>query len=57
MTPREMGIEEARSDLGNLVLDVIRGEVIVLTRYGKPVAAIVPLNKIKETETPWRSST
>jgi prevent-host-death family protein len=38
------GVEEARSSLGNLVEQVrVGGEHFVITRYGKPAAAIVPV--------------
>lgn len=43
MSSQEMTVEQARAKLGDLVLDAIRGNETVLTRYGKRVARIVPL--------------
>jgi prevent-host-death family protein len=37
-------IEQARAKLGDLVIAAIRGETTVITRYGKPAAALVPID-------------
>ena len=42
--PRSIGIEEARAKLGDLVdLARISGTTTLITRHGRPVAAITPL--------------
>ncbi|MFH8343115.1 type II toxin-antitoxin system Phd/YefM family antitoxin [Streptomyces sp. AM6-12] len=44
MSEREIGIEDARKILGDLVDEVrYTGAVVTLTRYGKPVARICPV--------------
>lgn len=43
MTNREMGIEEARKSLGDLVLDAQRDGIATrITRKGKPAAILMP---------------
>jgi prevent-host-death family protein len=39
---REVGAFEAKNTLGSLLDRVERGEQIVITRHGKPVARLVP---------------
>ena len=39
----EIGAFEAKNSLGSLLDRVERGEEIVITRHGKPVARLVPL--------------
>jgi prevent-host-death family protein len=39
---REVGAFEAKNTLGTLLDRVERGEEIVMTRHGKPVARLVP---------------
>jgi prevent-host-death family protein len=39
---REVGAFEAKNKLGTLLDRVERGEEIVITRHGKPVARLVP---------------
>lgn len=39
---REVGAFEAKNTLGSLLDRVERGEEIVITRHGKPVARLVP---------------
>ncbi len=41
-TAREVGAFEAKNTLGTLLDRVERGEEIVITRHGKPVARLVP---------------
>jgi antitoxin (DNA-binding transcriptional repressor) of toxin-antitoxin stability system len=55
VSEKEIGVEEARKTLGNLVDDAaIEGAVTYLTRRGRRYAAIVPLDRIKETAMPAR---
>jgi prevent-host-death family protein len=41
---QEVGAFEARNRLGALLDRVARGEEIVITRHGRPVAKLVPLD-------------
>lgn len=41
--PREKGAEEARNQLPQLLEDAAGGRATVITRRGRPVAALVPL--------------
>ncbi|MHB8218247.1 MAG: type II toxin-antitoxin system Phd/YefM family antitoxin [Candidatus Sulfotelmatobacter sp.] len=41
-TSREVGAFEAKNTLGSLLDRVERGEEIVITRHGRPVARLVP---------------
>ena len=44
MDPESIGIEEARSALGDIVERVrLAGEHFVITRYGTPAAVLVPV--------------
>lgn len=46
MSTNEIGIEEGRKRFGDLVIAAEqRGEITIVTRYGKPAAAIVPITK------------
>lgn len=40
----EIGLTEARERLTEILDRVLRGEQLVVTRYGSPVAAIVPVS-------------
>jgi prevent-host-death family protein len=42
-----MSVTEAKAVLSLLVEDAIRGEETIITKYGKPVAKIVPIEKPK----------
>ncbi|MEV5348925.1 type II toxin-antitoxin system Phd/YefM family antitoxin [Streptomyces achromogenes] len=51
MRKKHVGIEEARKILGDLVDEVrYTGVIIVLTRYGKPVAQILPAESPEREE-------
>lgn len=53
MSDRETGVEEARKVLGKLVDNAaLDGMVTYLTRRGRRHAAIVPLDRVKETGVP-----
>jgi prevent-host-death family protein len=41
---RRKGVEEARSKLPHILAQAEKGEPTVITRHGRPVAAIVPLS-------------
>lgn len=51
----EMGIEELRKTLGSVVNRAVNGETIHITRNGRPVAAITPLEAIMTTTTTYGS--
>lgn len=41
---KRKGAEEARTQLPDLLDDAARGEATVISRHGKPVAALVPIS-------------
>ena len=41
---REVGSYEAKTHLAHLLEEVEKGEVVVITRHGQPVARLVPAN-------------
>lgn len=45
---RTVGIFEAKNRLSELVSEVERGETVLLTRNGKPVAELVPVSHDNE---------
>jgi prevent-host-death family protein len=50
---REVPVTQARADLAELVSRVgYTGERIVLTRHGKPLAALVPMDDLETLERP-----
>jgi prevent-host-death family protein len=50
---REVPVTQARADLAELVSRVgYTGERIVLTRHGKPLAALVPVEDLEALERP-----
>jgi prevent-host-death family protein len=42
-----IGLEQARSELPRLVTEAQAGSSSVITRHGKPCAALVPLERLK----------
>lgn len=45
MSSNEMTVEQARAKLGDLVIKAMLGESTIITRYGKPVAQVVPFTQ------------
>ena len=45
-----VGIEQGRNTLPQLALRAFGGEASVLTKHGKPYAAIVPLDMVKQAQ-------
>ena len=43
-TRKVVGIEQARAQLPAIVAQAHQGQISVVTRHGKPVAAIVPMD-------------
>lgn len=48
---RNIQSSEAKARFSELLDDVERGETIVITRHGQPVARIVPENEERQAET------
>lgn len=48
-TISKKGAEEARNQLPTLLEAAERGETTVITKHGKPVAALVPIKDLKLT--------
>ncbi|HRP07793.1 MAG TPA: type II toxin-antitoxin system Phd/YefM family antitoxin [Gemmatimonadales bacterium] len=56
--PSTISISRAREFLADLVVEVAyRGERVVLTRHGKPVAALVSVEDLEELENEKRRET
>lgn len=53
---REIGAFEAKNTLGSLLDHVERGEEIVITRHGRPVARLVPNARRIDQETSLAAS-
>jgi prevent-host-death family protein len=49
-TMREIQASEAKTHLPQLLDDVERGETIVITRHGRPIARIVPETQRRQEE-------
>lgn len=47
---REIQSSEAKAHLPQLLDDVERGETIVITRHGRPIAQIVPEARLRQAE-------
>jgi prevent-host-death family protein len=47
-----MSVTDARRNLGKLLDRVNRGERIVITRYGKPFVAIIPISDFRLLDQP-----
>jgi len=48
---RYSGVEEARQNLPSLLADANSGKPVVITKHGKPYAAIVPLEALPDART------
>ncbi len=49
MSPATIGSEEARAQLPQLLQAAERGRSTIITRHGKPVAALVPVDQLHAT--------
>jgi prevent-host-death family protein len=47
---REVQVSEAKAQLPSLLDDVERGETVIITRHGKPIARIVPATDRRQVE-------
>ncbi|TWB36530.1 type II toxin-antitoxin system Phd/YefM family antitoxin [Nitrospirillum pindoramense] len=50
---KEIPSSDAKTHLPQLLDEVERGETIVITRHGRPVACIIPEPQGREAETRW----
>jgi prevent-host-death family protein len=46
---KQVGVYEAKTQLPRLLDSVERGEVITITRHGKPIARLVPVRPNRKT--------
>jgi len=46
--PNRKGVEDARNQLPALLAEAERGRSTIITRHGRAVAAIVPIEQVKE---------
>jgi len=46
---KQVGVYEAKTQLPRLLDEVEQGETITITRYGRPIARIVPLHGERRT--------
>jgi prevent-host-death family protein len=54
---RTLTYREARDQFADMLTRAeYRGEVTIITRRGNPVAAVVPLDRIKDTDQPPKES-
>lgn len=44
--PRRKGAEEARNQLPDLLAEAEKGRPTIITRHGRPVAALVPVDQL-----------
>ena len=51
MSEQHLTVLEARRDFGNLVLGALAGKTTIVTRYGKPAAAITPVRGAGQSRT------
>lgn len=49
--PQYVGVEQARSQLPDLLVEATKGHSTVITRHGKSVAAIVPIAHLAVSRT------
>ena len=49
---RTAGVREARQNLSALLDEVKKGREIVITEHGRPVARLVPLNRLRRKGVP-----
>ena len=50
-TPRSIGLEQARLNLPSVVAQAHDGKISVITKHGKPFAAVVPVSMIPVART------
>ena len=50
MTGTTVGVDEAEAHLPALLAKVTRGETVTITRHGRPVARLVPVDVVRRVE-------
>jgi len=45
---KQVGVYAAKTNLPRLIEEVERGETVTITRHGKPVARLVPVDRSRE---------
>jgi prevent-host-death family protein len=53
---REMSVREANQNFSQLIAAAERGETIVITKNGAPVAKVSPHARTRERDPEWRAS-
>lgn len=51
MTRKALSVAEAKASLSAAIREVERGSTVIITRHGKPVAALVSANDVAKLET------
>jgi prevent-host-death family protein len=46
---KKVGVYEAKTNLAKLLTEVERGESVLITRHGRPVAELVPIQRKMRT--------
>jgi prevent-host-death family protein len=46
---KQVGVYEAKTSLPKLLNDVERGESVIITRHGRPVARLVPIDSTRRS--------
>jgi prevent-host-death family protein len=46
---KQVGVYEAKTKLTRLLVEVERGESVTITRHGRPVAELVPIQRRRRT--------
>jgi prevent-host-death family protein len=53
---REISVREANQNFSQVIAAAERGETIVVTKNGKPVAKITPQSQDRAADSEWRAS-
>jgi len=53
---REISVREANQNFSQVIAAVERGETIVVTKNGRPVAKITPQSQDRASDPEWRAS-
>lgn len=57
MRPKRIGIREAKDHLSEVIEEVERkGEVVLITRHGRPVARVSPVRAVRPVPRPRRTA-
>ena len=53
---REVTVREANQNFSQVIAAAERGESVIVTKNGKPVAKITPVSKDRTSDPEWRAS-